>query len=237
LALLLVYGFGMVMLALRQVRIDRMSYTALGFFPGLYFLILVFFNTANIGFRHAMPVVPFLLVLLGGAFFAGLRKHLAEQPKVQLFRKAALSFGVALLLAGWMMVDVIKMHPHYIPYFSSLIGGWKNGRFIAIDSNLDWGQDLLFLKDYLEARDWPPIWLTYFGPKEYPDYYGIPHQNAKKLKKLVPGKYVFSVTALQGLCPSPLDDLILPLRNREPDVYITPSLYLYVVPGERPANR
>ncbi|MBD3267383.1 hypothetical protein GF373_12005 [bacterium] len=230
LPLLLMLLGGLLAIASRAVKLDRMAWVALAVIPGLYLFVLVFLNTANIGYRHALPALPFLLILLGGAFGAQAWEKLKlwhNQPRT---RRTAVIAAVALaLLFGWQARNVAAMHPHYISYFNSAIGGWKNGRFIAIDSNLDWGQDLLYLKKYIVEQNPPPMRLYYFGPRIYPKYYEVPHIDTTKQKKLLPGTYAVSVTTLQGICQSPADTFMAQFRQREPDVYVTPSIYLYRV--------
>jgi hypothetical protein len=58
----------------------------------------------------------------------------------------------------------LTVYPHSLSYFNSLAGGPVNGGRHLIDSNLDWGQDLLALADW--ARQHPdarPLFLAYFG--------------------------------------------------------------------------
>jgi len=69
-----------------------------------------------------------------------------------------------LLLAMWSMTSTLLIHPHYLSYFNEAAGGAENGHYHLIDSNIDWGQDLLFLKawldQYSEAR---PLGLAYYN--------------------------------------------------------------------------
>jgi hypothetical protein len=65
---------------------------------------------------------------------------------------------------AWAVASSLWVYPHSLSYFNELVGGPANGSEYLVDSNIDWGQDLLFLRDWLkehlEAR---PLGLAYFG--------------------------------------------------------------------------
>jgi hypothetical protein len=75
-----------------------------------------------------------------------------------------LAMAIVLGALTWNSVAVLRVHPHHLSYFNELVGGPEYGWRHLIDSNLDWGQDLLFLKrwveDHPEAR---PLRLAYYG--------------------------------------------------------------------------
>jgi hypothetical protein len=64
----------------------------------------------------------------------------------------------------WAGASSLVAYPHHLSYFNELAGGPENGHEHLIDSNIDWGQDLLFLKkwedDHPQAR---PLYLAYYG--------------------------------------------------------------------------
>jgi 4-amino-4-deoxy-L-arabinose transferase-like glycosyltransferase len=227
LGLLLILCAGTGLLICRKLYVDRSALTSLLAIPSVYGLVLILFSTANIGYRHALPLLPFMLILFAGGCFSFFLQNTITWKNTVL-SKRVLSLCFCLLLVT-NTVNVLVIHPHYLSYFSSLIGGWKNGRLIAVDSNLDWGQDLLYLQPFMEERGLPFVHLAYFGPTDYPSYYGIPHVDAMKQDKRVPGDYVVSVSVLQGLCRVDLEGTFQELRKKEPDAYITPSLYYYYV--------
>ncbi len=91
----------------------------------------------NIGVRHVLPIYPFLTI--AAACGVGL-----------LWQR---SRALVIVLAGWYFIGTAIAHPDYLAYFNELAG--RHPERIAVDSNLDWGQDLLRLRhaDY----------LSYFG--------------------------------------------------------------------------
>ena len=58
----------------------------------------------------------------------------------------------------------VWIHPHYLAYFNWASGGPDRAPARLIDSNLDWGQDLVGLqKWWKETIPDQPIGLAYFG--------------------------------------------------------------------------
>lgn len=219
-ALAIILG-GAILLAARQVQLERNAALVL-LIPLIYLLVLVFFNTAAIGYRHALPALPYLLIFFGGAFFYALFKAADLFP-----HKRGWLHGAAAALILLNTVDSVSTHPHYLCYFNALIGGPKNGHWYAVDSSLDWGQDLLILKRYIEENDLEEINLIYFGPPMLPNAYGVPHREVSYEEPLAPGVYVVGASALHGIGAYGLYARMQAFREREPDVYITPALFLY----------
>lgn len=106
----------------------------------------------NIGVRHLLPVFPFTIVLVA----AGVDKFLKE-PFLKL--RYLLVGGLIL----WQFFSVISIYPHFLAYFNEIIGGPNNGYIYAVDSNLDWGQDLKRLKSWVDKNKIDKIYVDYFG--------------------------------------------------------------------------
>ena len=116
--------------------------------------------------------------------------------------------GIALLLA-WHVSGPIAIYPHYLTYFSPVVGGPVQGYRHLVDSSLDWGMDLPGLKRWLDVNnpgDRSPFFFAYFGV-ESPDYYkiksrrlpGEPDWRVVDAFPLSPGIYAISATLLQGV--------------------------------------
>jgi 4-amino-4-deoxy-L-arabinose transferase-like glycosyltransferase len=125
--------------------------------PAFYFAASLT-TKVQIGYRHIMPVMPFLAVLAGIA--------LARLLKVK--KGAWLACGLLALTA----VSVSRAHPYYLAYFNELAGGPANGYKLFVDSNLDWGQDVKDVAEYLRSRGNPPVIFSYFGVAR-PESYGV----------------------------------------------------------------
>jgi hypothetical protein len=69
---------------------------------------------------------------------------------------------LAFVLCGWYAASSIAILPRSYAFFSEAVGGADEGWRYLSDSNLDWGQDLLTLRDWANANpDRRPIWLLY----------------------------------------------------------------------------
>ena len=99
--------------------------------PPLVLFIICSLGTINIGHRYILPIYPFLAMGVG---------FLATQ-KVKWVRYSV--FG--LLLAH--IASSSAAWPNHLGYFNELS---RNGFYLS-DSNIDWGQDVLYLQKDLES--------------------------------------------------------------------------------------
>ncbi len=130
--------------------------------PSVIFLSASLFSTVNIGHRYILPIYPFLFI------FAGLllKKGIAKGKVYPL---------LAILSLLGLVYSNIKIYPHYLSYFNIIGGGPKKGHRILVDSNIDWGQDLKFLKKYMRDNNIKEIYFAYFGSLD-PAFYGIKYR-------------------------------------------------------------
>lgn len=98
-------------------------------------------NKIQLGLRYVLPVVPLLAALSAAAA--------ARRP------------WLGALLGAWMGLASFAAHPHYLAYFN-LLGGMEPWRLLS-DSNVDWGQDLWALRDYVRASGADEVILSYYG--------------------------------------------------------------------------
>jgi hypothetical protein len=143
--------------------------------------------------RYVLPALPFLLI------GAGKLGQLLQ-------REYWLAGAVVLLLAGWAVVSSLCVYPHSLSYFNEAAGGPENGHAHLLDSNIDWGQDVLFLKcwvdEHPEAR---PMRMAIFSfvhwditgqQPLYPPSDSCSGTDAECGPQ--PGWYAISVNALRG---------------------------------------
>jgi hypothetical protein len=72
--------------------------------------------------------------------------------------------GGLVLAIGLTAAQTVLVHPHYLASFNWLAGGPDRGSEHLIDSNLDWGQDLVGLERWMaENRPGRRVGLAYFG--------------------------------------------------------------------------
>ncbi len=137
----------------------------------------------NIGLRHLLPVYPFTYALIGAG--------------VACWRKPVLALCAAVAL------ESALIFPYDLSFFNVAAGGPSNGMNILVDSNLDWGQDLLRVKEYFGPRS-EDVCFCYFGWADQ-TYYGFPPKAVPPTDMIRAGerpecRYVaISVTLLQGV--------------------------------------
>ncbi len=202
------------LVALRRRSRPSFLWCALVIPPAIYFLISMT-SAINIGMRHILPIYPFLYLAAA---------VLLTQAGAQPWARTAV-----LLLAGLQIAECAWIAPNYLAFFNALSGGPGNGPRYLVDSNIDWGQDVKKLKNWLAAHGTDTARVWYFGNAPM-DYYGIraeafPGPLDEKGWNAIRGYAVASVTVLHGVYV-PLN-LVAPLRLREPVAKVGWSLYVY----------
>lgn len=125
--------------------------------PILFYWLITLRGSLNIGIRHLMPTIPFVLLLIG-YFIAPILKSHRLAPKL-----------VIVLLVLFMAGSTLANYPHFISYFNEFTPKEKRYERL-VDSSLDWGQDLLRLKKYIDDNNIENIKVDYFGGS-VPAYY------------------------------------------------------------------
>ena len=123
-----------------------------------YFLFYSFFAD-NIGVRYLIPCFPFLYI-----FAARVVHGLISAPHAYKILLAA--------VLGWNLSEYASITPDHLSYFNQIAGGAENGIEWLSDSNLDWGQGLIQLRQFIEEQKIADYAYFYFGTAD-PEYYGI----------------------------------------------------------------
>jgi hypothetical protein len=119
-----------------------------------------FFSSVHYGIRYILPVVP-LLTIWSARLVPWLRS---------LRERGRLLRGTGAALLALYPLSVLLATPDTLSYFNLLAGG--RGDEILLDSNLDWGQGLKRVRDYMDREGIDEIGLAYFGHVD-PALYGI----------------------------------------------------------------
>jgi hypothetical protein len=125
-------------------------------FPILYFVLAVFARL-NLGERYILPIYPFALLLCGSLW-----QFTRGRRAVLVLLLAALTVHVG---------DVLRYAPDYLSYFNLSVSPSGSYKLLS-DSNVDWGEGLVALRQYQQAHPNVPIHLAYYGSVA-PDAYGI----------------------------------------------------------------
>ena len=119
--------------------------------------------------------------------------------------------------------DALRYAPDYLSYFNVFVNPQNSWRLLT-DSNLDWGQGLLALRDYELQHPSETVQLAYFGSVD-PTLYGV------KATLLPPNTKVTGTVAAGASCLSGqmLDDpeayhWLWPYRPRQ---VLDHSIWLY----------
>ena len=236
LAILVMIPLAIVVLWLRQENREKVIFllgTAV-----LYFLISLQ-SSLNIGYRHLLPMLPFLHVMISGL---GEKWKVKDEERLRITDYGLRLVPYAALLS--LLISTLLIHPHYLSYFNLVAGGPENGRNILIDSNIDWGQDLLRLQEWMRENGVTDVKLGWFGTAD-PAYYGIHYEPLPGLgreefyglwypppfnpEQPEPGVYAISVS---NLWESHWETKITYpwFRARPPDDRVGYSILIYVVP-------
>lgn len=143
----------------RRLRDRRIAFLILP--PAVYLLVAVE-TGLNIGARHILPMYPFLAVLIAGGAMA-------------LWNTRPIWRYVTLLLLAFHVVSTTRCYPVYLAYSNEAFGGPTQTHRYLTDSNVDWGQQLLSVKSYIDQHGIKECWFGYFVQPSI-DYhaYGIP---------------------------------------------------------------
>jgi hypothetical protein len=225
----------------RSRRVGRRAEGMLILTPAVYFAFSMS-SALNIGYRHLLPILPFLFVY-AGRLGPVVERSLSGGRKG--FRRRAV-IGLAVSLSVWLVAGTLSVAPHYLAYFNAIAGGPDGGWRYLVDSNLDWGQDLPSLKRYLAGRETTePVNLSWFGCT-YPHLYGLdlsyrllpshlsypyPGDAARSAYNPFhpePGLYAIGATNLNGVGLA-AGDVFERFRGQEPLDRVGHSIHIYEV--------
>ncbi len=165
--------------------------------PILLYGGLAMSSNINIGIRHILPIFPFLFVSAGGLWHA-------------LHAKARWLRGAVVALGAWTVVCSLAIHYDPLEYFNELAGGAKNGWRYLGESNIDAGQNMMRLADYIKETRPEHLYMyligvdfnlltdvdfSLFSPMNLTDDFrsNFPYNFSEEYGALKPGVYAISV--------------------------------------------
>jgi hypothetical protein len=186
----------------------------LAMMPAVILFSMSLLTDINLGLRYVLAILPYMFISTGKVVPWCL--SLREPWRRITGTFIAGSLGLTIAATAW-------IHPHYLSYFNWASGGPDRVPARLIDSNLDWGQDLVELQRWWKANiPDQPIGLAYFGqinpsifamrgepfrwflppglPGTVHPMFGPPSSRLiGPAPKLTPGYYAVSATLLYGL--------------------------------------
>jgi len=104
--------------------------------PAAAVLVLVSSQTGfNHHVRYVLPAFPYLFIFASKVFKEG-----TTRPMTLL--------GSGLL--AWSVAASMSVYPHSLAYFNELVGGPTGGHAHIVNSNVDWGQNMVYLREWLD---------------------------------------------------------------------------------------
>ncbi|MCL4263665.1 MAG: phospholipid carrier-dependent glycosyltransferase [Anaerolineae bacterium] len=187
-------------------------------------------GSVNIGYRYLLPALPPLYIFLG---------------QLVLPQTAVVWRWVTAVALAFFIIASVRIHPHYLAFFNVLAGGPENGWRVAVDSNIDWGQDLEAVGRYLAERGITDAHIAWFSTA-MPQRYGIPGRSFLTWppshrdpvydewypERPLPGIYVISATQLAGPYLQEQAGQMAWFRQRQPDAKVGHSYFIYEVKAE-----
>jgi tetratricopeptide (TPR) repeat protein len=157
--------FGLLGIAAAALLTGRMRLTREIYYlvvPTVIYLAVVITSPLNIGIRHILPTLAFLLLLAAGGACAMARNS-------KRWRYAVVA------LVGAHCLSSLMVFPTYMAYANEAWGGPSQTYRYLTDSNTDWGQQLKAVKTYVDQHNIHECWFAYFvSPFILPSDYGIP---------------------------------------------------------------
>ncbi|HTW95805.1 MAG TPA: glycosyltransferase family 39 protein [Tepidisphaeraceae bacterium] len=130
---------------------------------GIFSAGVMLLGDLNIGTRYLLPALPLAIVLIS-RIWAVPRPISGETRSLLPY----LRDGLLAMLA----IETLWVCPRFLTFVNFAVGGASNGWRLLSDSDYDWGQGLIDLRDWMQDQNVPAITLAYFGHVD-PAVYGI----------------------------------------------------------------
>jgi hypothetical protein len=192
--------------------------------PAVVVFVVASLTRIQLGERYMLAVYPYLLLLAAAAV-----------PWIRQWKHGVTVLAACLVAHA--VSSVLAAGPGYLTYFNAIAGGPEGGHRWLADSNLDWGQDLPRLADWMKAHGVDSVQLGYFGADDA-DRYGIRHEDLPTWGASRPqfpaaqpfhGTIAVSTNLMVGFLFPPDQDPYAFLRDRKPDDRVG-AFFIYKLP-------
>jgi 4-amino-4-deoxy-L-arabinose transferase-like glycosyltransferase len=166
--------------------------------PFIVYTAFVLFSNIDIGVRYYLPAYPFLFILSGAL--------LERLLKSKRFKRAGAFAAVALLC--WTCVEAVRAFPNHVSYMNQLASSRPHWWYLS-DSNVEWGDDIRALAEYLHERGETRVRGALLGGFLTPHHYGLEY-----IELLAPATSETAHTRYTAIGASFLNGSTVPLWTR-----------------------
>jgi tetratricopeptide (TPR) repeat protein len=190
--------------------------------PAIVFLIFASLSSFTNGVRHILPIYGFLIVL-------------ASAGAIWVCRKFNALRYVCVALLVFNAAAAVRTAPKYLAFANDIWGGEKNTHRIFRGANVDTGQSMKLVSEYLASQNIKDCWLASFVHPEMirsvqpcrpmPSWLrpAVSRNAIDAVPPVIEGVVVLSVNEL----PPMAGDEYLPITQSEPIVFIGANTYVY----------
>jgi hypothetical protein len=150
------------------------------------------FGDLNIGTRYLLPMFPLVFILTS-------RLWSIDPSPVKRISHAKPRAVIPYLrdsLLGLLAIETLLICPRFLSFVNFAVGGPSNGWRLLCDSDFDWGQSLIDLRNWMSDHQIHSVALAYFGGVD-PAIYGVQYTS---IIHALDSQYVaFSSYFLDGL--------------------------------------
>lgn len=146
LALLLLLPAGLIFLYFVPEKLREGMFLLV---PAAVFFVFATSSNFNTGVRHILPIYGFLIVI-------------SSAGAVWLCRKFAAFRYVLIALLVLNATAAIRAAPAYLAFANDLWGGVEHSHMIFSDSNVETGQSMKLVSEYLAQKDVKDCWIATF---------------------------------------------------------------------------
>lgn len=190
--------------------------------PAIVFFIFASLSSFTNGVRHILPIYGFLIVL-------------ASAAAIWLCRKFNAFRYVCVALLVFNAAAAVRTAPRYLAFANDLWGGAQNTHRIFRGSNVDTGQSMKFVSEYLASNNIKDCWITSFVHPEMiravqpcrpmPSWLrpAVSRNAIDAVPPVIEGVVVMSVNEL----PPMAGDEYMPIAKSEPIAFIGSNTFVY----------
>jgi 4-amino-4-deoxy-L-arabinose transferase-like glycosyltransferase len=124
---------------------------------GVGIMIVAMRSHLDLGVRYVLPIYP-LFAIIGAVAVEQLLKRKSRH----------IGFAFITFLLAWQFISSCLAHPDYLAYFNGFAG--RHPENVLLDSDLDWGQDVLRLSQTLRENHVSKFSVMYSGTADLSNF-------------------------------------------------------------------